>query len=130
MLHQKPTNHKLHTGIAGVTYVADLCATPAMGAMGNIATAYGLLPSDGDTAQAISMFNAQVSAVYYNPAYLAQDSRGERTTGLLHADHDLRGKSVGGDAPLLNRKSDTILNKPSQHLLLGMKTNLSSLTKM
>lgn len=130
MLHQKPTIHKQSAAFVGLALLAGVCANPATAAMGNIATTYGLLPGDIASAQALSMFNAQASAVYYNPAYLAKDSRGELTSGILHADHDLRGKSVGGDAPLLNRKSDTILNKPSQHLVLGMKTNLSSLSKM
>jgi len=99
-----------------------------MASMGNIGTTYGVLPSDLASAQALSMFNSQVSATYYNPAYLAKDSRGELTTGLLHADHELRASSVGGgSAPL--RDGDILQDSPSQQVLLGMKTDLSSLTK-
>lgn len=113
----------------GIPLAMSLSSTTALATMGNLATTYGLLPTDIATAQALSMFNTQASAVYYNPAYLAKDSRGELTSGLMHADHSLKAKSLGGEAPL-NRKNDTILNKPSQHVLLGMKTNLSSMSKM
>lgn len=61
--------------------------------MGNLGTTYGVLPTDLASAQALSMFNSQVSAAYYNPAYLARDMRGELTAGLLHADHDLKADS-------------------------------------
>ena len=71
--------------------------------MGNIGTTYGVLPSDLASAQALSLFNSQVSATYYNPAYLAQDDRGELTTGLLHAGPKLRATGVGGAAPLPRR---------------------------
>lgn len=130
MLHQKKTNNKFRCVFVGAAFSISVLSGTAMAAMGNIATTYGLLPSDIATAQALSMFNAQASAVYYNPAYLAKDSRGELTSGLLHADHSLQGKSLGGEAPLLNRRGNTLLNQPSQHLLLGMKTNLSSLSKI
>lgn len=116
---------------------AVLVALPAMtgifsaashASMGNLATTYGVLPSDIASAQALSLFNQQASAVYYNPASLAKDSRGELTGGLLHADHSLKAKSLGGNQPL-NRNGSTVLDKPSQHLLLGMKTNLSSMSQ-
>jgi len=111
--------------LAGIGAVS---VSPVMASMGNIGTTYGVLPSDLASAQALSMFNSQVSATYYNPAYLAKDSRGELTTGLLHADHELRASSVGGgSAPL--RDGDILQDSPSQQVLLGMKTDLSSLTK-
>ena len=105
-----------------------MSVSPAMASMGNIGTTYGVLPSDLASAQALSLFNSQVSATYYNPAYLAHDDRGELTTGLLHADHELRASSLGGAAPL-PRNSDVLQDSPSQHTLLGMKTDLSSLTR-
>src|SRR5690625_569805 len=129
MRQQKLTKQWLRRALFGIPVAATLYSGAAMATMGNLATTYGLLPADIATAQAFSMFNAQASAVYYNPAYLARDSRGELTSGLMHADHSLKAKSLGGEAPL-NRKNDTILNKPSQHVLLGMKTNLSSMSKM
>ncbi|WP_290517774.1 outer membrane protein transport protein [Alcanivorax sp.] len=111
--------------LAGIGAVS---VSPVMASMGNIGTTYGVLPSDLASAQALSMFNSQVSATYYNPAYLAKDSRGELTTGLLHADHELRASSVGGgSAPL--RDGDILQDSPSQQVLLGMKTDLTSLTQ-
>ena len=105
-----------------------LVQSVALASMGNIGTTYGVLPSDIASAQALSLFSDQVSATYYNPAALARDSRGELTTGLLHADHELRASSVGGgSAPL--RDGDILQDSPSQQVLLGMKTDLTSLTK-
>lgn len=105
-----------------------LMQSVALGSMGNIGTTYGVLPSDLASAQALSMFNSQVSATYYNPAYLAHDSRGELTVGLMHAEHELRANSLGGaDAPL--RRGDVLQDSPAQQVLIGMKTNLTSLTQ-
>jgi len=103
--------------------------TAAYASMGNIGTTYGVLPSDVASAQALSMFNTQVSAVYYNPAYLTKDPRGELTTGLLHAEHELRATSLGGANPPNRSGGDVLQDSPSQHTLIGMKTDLSSLTK-
>ena len=103
--------------------------TAAYASMGNIGTTYGVLPSDVASAQALSMFNTQVSAVYYNPAYLTKDPRGELTLGLLHADHELRATSLGGANPPNRSGGDVLQDSPSQHTLIGMKTDLSSLTK-
>ncbi|BES69695.1 hypothetical protein RE428_07130 [Marinobacter nanhaiticus D15-8W] len=97
-------------------------ATTASASMGNIGTTYGILPSDIGSAQALSMFNTQVSATYYNPAYLAKDPRGELTGGILHAEPELRASSP-------NRNGDILSNQESQHVLIGMKTNLTSLTR-
>lgn len=91
--------------------------------MGNIGTTYGILPSDIASAQALSMFNTQVSATYYNPAYLAADTRGELTTGILHAEPELRAKGT-------DREGNVLSDRPSQHVLIGMKTNLASLTRV
>ena len=57
----------------------SLLAAPAWGSMGNTAGTYGLLPIDVGTAQGMSLFNTQASALYFNPAYLTQDPRGEMT---------------------------------------------------
>lgn len=104
-------------------------ATSAAANMGNSPSTYGILPHDVSTAQAMSLFNAQTSAVYYNPAALANDSHSELTTGLFHADHELRAESLGGSAPV-NRSSDIIDNTPSQQILLGLKTDLSDLSTL
>jgi hypothetical protein len=95
---------------------------PSHASMGNIGTTYGVMPVDVATAQSLSMFNDQVSATYYNPAYLTKDERGELTTGLLHAEQELRASNPNADGDILS-------NSPSQHVLIGMKTNLSSLTR-
>ena len=100
----------------------------AHGAMGNLATTYGVLPSDVASAQALSLFNGQVSATYYNPAYLASDDRGELTGALLHGDHDLRA-AAGTSNGFQVRQGETLLDEPTQHTIIGMKTNLTSLTK-
>jgi len=128
MLKKSPAK-VMRTALIGLPLAAGLYSGAAFATMGNLATTYGILPSDIASAQALSMFSDQASAVYYNPAGLAKDSRGELTAGLLHADHNLKAISQGGDAPL-TRPSNVILDKPSQHLLLGMKTNLSSMTKV
>ncbi|QSP95942.1 outer membrane protein transport protein [Marinobacter salinisoli] len=94
----------------------------ANASMGNLGTSYGVMPVDVATAQSMSMFNSQVSATYYNPAYLTSDPRGELTTGILHAEQELRSANP-------NANGDILSNSPSQHVLIGMKTNLGSLTR-
>ena len=95
---------------------------PTNASMGNLGTTYGVMPVDVATAQSLSMFNDQVSATYYNPAYLTKDTRGELTTGILHAEQELRSANPNADG-------DVLSNSPSQHVLIGMKTNLGSLTR-
>ena len=90
--------------------------------MGNLGTTYGVMPVDVATAQSLSMFNEQVSATYYNPSYLTSDERGELTGGILHAEQELRSSRSDADG-------DIISDSPSQHVLIGMKTNLASLTR-
>lgn len=90
--------------------------------MGNLGTTYGVMPVDVATAQSLSMFNDQVSATYYNPAYLTKDTRGELTAGLLHAEQELRSANP-------NANGDVLSSSPSQHVLIGMKTNIGSLTR-
>src|SRR5690554_5965244 len=105
--------------------VAAASATLSMNAsasMGNLGTTYGVMPIDVATAQSLSMFNDQVSATYYNPAALTRDERGELTTGILHAEQELRSANP-------NASGDVVSNSPSQHVLIGMKTNLGSLTR-
>ena len=98
--------------------VALTASVPALAGMGNTANTYGLFPVDVGTAQALSMFNAQASALYYNPAYLTMDPRGELTAGLLHGEQELKS-------------DDTVVNDTrSQQQLIALKTNLSELTKV
>lgn len=104
------------------TAISLISAGNAMASMGNLATTYGVMPSDIASAQALSMFSPHVSATYYNPAYLVNDPRGELTVGIMHAEQELRAKSPARDG-------DIVSDSPSQHVLIGMKTNLGSLTK-
>ncbi|HEX4869895.1 MAG TPA: outer membrane protein transport protein [Moraxellaceae bacterium] len=106
-----------------------LAASPAYAAMGNIASSYGLLAGDVASAQSLSLFNPEVSAVYYNPAALTFDPRGELSAGLSFVDHQIQADSLGGAAPV-NRQGDILDIDPSRSTLLGLKTNLSSLTKV
>lgn len=120
------TTHRSARLLAGAL---ALTSTSTFAAMGNIATTYGLLPSDIASAQALSLFNPDVSAVYYNPAYLTADPRGELSSGLLYADSSIQAESQGGSNPLI-RQGDDLPIDPSRQVLIGMKTNLSSLTKV
>ena len=105
------------------------CSTASFASMGNIGTTYGIMPLDVASAQGLSLFNSQVSATYYNPAALTKDPRGELATGILHAEHELKAASKGGPAAPV-RKGDVLQNTPSQHVLVGMKTNVGSLTTL
>jgi long-chain fatty acid transport protein len=101
---------------------------PVLAGMSNTATTFGILPSDIATAQSLSLFSNQVSAAYYNPAYLARDTRGELTGGLFHAEPSLEVESRGGiNAP--TRDGSVLDDTPSQQVLIGMKKDLSFLTK-
>lgn len=105
-----------------VAAVSTTFTMSASASMGNIGTTYGVMPVDVATAQSLSMFNDQVSATYYNPAALTRDERGELTSGLLHAEQELRSANP-------NATGDVLSSAPSQHVLIGMKTNLGSLTR-
>ena len=111
---------------------STLLTAPAFAAMGNTASTYGLLPIDVGTAQGLSLFNTQASALYYNPAYLTQDPRGELTVGLLHGEHDLRvtsnGNPSGGGAAVV-RDGDKANVADSQQQIIALKTDLTDLLK-
>lgn len=107
-----------------------MLATPgaALAAMGHTAMIHGLLPADLASAQAFSMFSDQASAVWYNPASLTRGPEGELTSGLLHAQPELRVESHGGtNAP--QRDGEVLNDTPSDQVLIGMKTDLSQLIK-
>ena len=112
--------------------ISTALSSPVYAAMGNTATTYGLLPTDVGTAQALSMFNTQASALYYNPAYLTQDPRGELTLGILHGEQELRAVSQGnpnGGAPAVIRDGDVLNDTDSQQFILALKTDLTDLAK-
>lgn len=116
------------TALGAATVTAMLAVSPAWANLGNIGTNYGILPVDVGSAQALSLFNSGTSAVYYNPAYLTRDERGELTLALMHGDHELRAASVGGESPVV-RYGDVLDDTPTQQQLIGMKTDLSDLTE-
>ena len=112
--------------------ISTALSSPVYAAMGNTASTYGLLPTDVGTAQALSMFNTQASALYYNPAYLTQDPRGELTMGLLHGEQELRAVSQGnpnGGAPAVIRDGDVLNDTDSQQTIIALKTDLTDLTQ-
>lgn len=112
--------------------VSTALSTPTFAAMGNTASTYGLLPADVGTAMGLSMFNSQASALYYNPAYLTRDPRGELTVGLLHGDQELRAVSQGnpsGGAPSVIRDGDILNDTLSQQQVIALKTDLTDMTK-
>lgn len=99
-----------------------LIVSNADASMGNLGTSYGLMPQDVATAQGLSLFNSEASATYYNPSYITTDKRGEMTAGIVHAEQELR--TTRPDA-----QGNVLSNSPTQHVLLGFKTNLASLTR-
>ena len=112
--------------------ISTALSSPVYAAMGNTASTYGLLPTDVGTAQALSMFNTQASALYYNPAYLTQDPRGELTVGLLHGEQELRAVSQGnpnGGGAAVIRDGDVLNDTDSQQQIIALKTDLTDLTK-
>lgn len=117
--------YRLYPRLAGILVLAGL-GTQAPANMGHSSSTYGVLPSDIATAQALSIFNPQVSAVYYNPGNLAATDGGELTGSILHGEHELRAESQGGAAPA-SRTGDIINDTPSQQLMIGMSTDMSQL---
>ena len=77
----------------GLIFSAILIPATGLASMGNTGVTYGLLPSDIASAQALSLFNTNVSAAYYNPAALAIDERGELTGAVFYADNELNTTS-------------------------------------
>jgi len=94
----------------------------AQASQGNIADTYGLMPLDVGSAQGFSMFNSNVAATYYNPAYLVKDPRAELTGGIFHGRHEL--EASGPD-----RNGDVLSDSPTQHVLAGFKANAMALTR-
>ncbi len=99
----------------------------ATASMGNIGTTYGVTPLDVGTAQAMSMFNSGVAATYYNPAYLARDRRGELSVGALTANTDIDARTDFASSFAPNRDGSGVGAGRTEHVLIGMKTDLSDL---
>ncbi|MBA4151661.1 MAG: aromatic hydrocarbon degradation protein [Acinetobacter sp.] len=97
-------------------------------AMGTVATNFGLLPQDVATAQSLSLFSNQPSAVYYNPAYLARDRKGQVSAAYLFTDQDIRAKGWGTPDKII-KDGDVIEDRSNYNVLLGFKTDLSTMLK-
>lgn len=100
----------------------------AMASMGTVATNFGLTPTDTASAQALSMFSNQPSAVYYNPAYLARDRKGAMTVGFVFTEQELTAKGWGQPDKII-LDGDVIENDSNYNLMLGFKTDLSTMLK-
>lgn len=109
--------------------VAALALLPALShaAMGTVATNFGLLPQDVASAQSLSMFSHQPSAVYYNPAYLARDRKGAVSAAYLFTDQELRAQGWGSPDQVVT--DDVIEDRANYNVLIGFKTDLSSMLK-
>ena len=114
----------LFTTILATSFISQW----AQASMGNLATTYGLLPSDMATSQSYSLFTDQVSAAYYNPAALVNDTKGQLTIGMLQATPELEVKTTGGNNPPV-RSGSVLESDQTETVLFGMKTNVTSLTK-
>lgn len=114
---------------ASIALLALATSGTALASMGNLGTTYGVLPSDMATAQALSLFSTQASAVYYNPAYVTHDPRGELTVGLMQANPELEVNSSWSNGLVTRSGSHVFNSTPSRQILVGMKTDLTSLTQ-
>lgn len=110
------------TNLLSAGIMLALSSTAAAG-MSNAPSTYGMFPSDVASAQAFSMFSDKANAVFYNPAALAQDTRGQLTGAILHGEPDIGYKDATGPGP----RSKRINNEPSQQLILGLKADASDL---
>ncbi|TVP60794.1 MAG: aromatic hydrocarbon degradation protein [Halomonadaceae bacterium] len=108
--------------------IALTLSAGAHAGMGNIGTTYGLMPTDVGTAQALSLFNTEVSAAYYNPANLIKDGRGALTFGFLHSEPELRAQQIDGNANAPMRDGRVLSDERTQQVLIGFKADLSNLT--
>jgi len=116
------------TLFSAITVLVTCASFSTHASMGNLATTFGLLPSDMATSQSFSLFNDQVSAAYYNPASLALSDRGELTIGAMQGSPQLEVESLGGNNPPV-RSGKVLESTNTENVLIGMKTNLTSLTK-
>jgi hypothetical protein len=111
----------------GVSSLLLLSASVAQASLGHIGSNFGLLPNDVASAQSLSMFSNQPSAVYYNPAYLARDRKGAMSAGMLFTDQTLTAK--GWNTPDNVVDNDVIEDDSNYNILLGFKTDLSTMLK-
>ena len=84
------------TNLLSAGIMLALSSTAAAG-MSNAPSTYGMFPSDVASAQAFSMFSDKANAVFYNPAALAQDTRGQLTGAILHRVTGHSGNRTGID---------------------------------
>jgi len=104
-----------------------LSASVAQASLGHIGSNFGLFPADVASAQSLSMFSDQPSAVYYNPAYLARDRKGAMSAGMLFTQQSLTAK--GWNKPDDVVENDVIEDDSNYNILLGFKSDLSKMLK-
>lgn len=117
----------VHTRIRPLLLVLAALPVGAQASLGHVGANFGLLSQDVATAQGLSMFSNQPSAVYYNPAYLARDRRGAMSAGFLYTNQSLTAK--GWNMPDEVIGSDVVEDNPNYNVLLGFKTDLSKMLK-
>lgn len=119
----------MHSTMSRASLIAGLFLLPslAFAAQGNIATNFGLLPADVATAQGLSYFSNDPSAVFYNPAHLAKDPRGTLSAGFLYVDQNLRADPSGYPDQVVT--NPVIQKQFNNNVLLGFKTDLGALLK-
>lgn len=111
----------------GLTCAMALLSSAACASMGNVGSNFGLMPNDVATAQALSMFSNQPSAVYYNPAYLARDRKGAVSGAFLLTEQQLTAQSTGKPNQIV--VDDVVEGDSNYNVLLGFKSDLSKLLK-
>ncbi|MES2720467.1 MAG: outer membrane protein transport protein [Pseudomonadota bacterium] len=111
----------------GLSLAVTLASSAACASLGNAGSNFGLMPNDVATAQALSMFSNQPSAVYYNPAYLARDRKGALSAAFLFTEQELTAK--GWKEPDEIVVDDVVEGDSNYNILLGFKTDLSKMLK-
>lgn len=111
----------------GLSFSMALLSSAACASMGNVGSKFGLMPNDVSTAQALSMFSNQPSAVYYNPAYLARDRKGAVSGAFLLTEQQLTAQGTGKPNQIV--ANDVVEGDSNYNILLGFKSDLSKLLK-
>lgn len=109
------------TGLLG----SALLAPNALASFGNNAHTFGLSSTDVGSAQAFSGFNDGPSAVYYNPAQLAQGDENLFVLGYFYADPQLNIDSNGGADPAPRTGGDDAGIDTNNTVQIGIRLNLN-----
>lgn len=112
---------------ASLSLAMTLVSSVASASLGNVGSNFGLMPNDVATAQSLSLFSNQPSAVYYNPAYLARDRKGALSAAFLFTEQELTAK--GWKTPDVIVADDVVEGSSNYNVLLGFKSDLSKMLK-